>query len=72
MISADFVLLRIAGPEDGELSLGILSDMFQSVTAEINGHWAFSLHNHRLDSLLKQQGSIELNFSRCESDVNST
>ena len=46
-----FVLLRNAGPEKGEPSLGMLSGLFQSVTAENNGHYAFSLHNHRLDNL---------------------
>ena len=31
-----------AGPEEGEPSLEMLSDLFRSVTAENNGHYACS------------------------------
>ena len=37
-----FVLLRNAGPEKGEPSLGMLSDRFRSVTATNHMQYAFS------------------------------
>ena len=39
-----FVLLRNAGPEKGEPSLGMLSDLFRSVTATSHMKYAFSLY----------------------------
>ena len=39
-----FVLLGKAGPEKGEPSLGMLSDMFRSVTATSHMKYAFSLY----------------------------
>ena len=39
-----FVLLGNAGPEKGEPSLGMLSDLFRSVTATSYMKYAFSLY----------------------------
>ena len=39
---AHFVLLWVAGPEEGEPSHGTLSDLFRSLIAGINGNYAGS------------------------------
>ena len=36
--TSSFYLLKVAGPEEGEPSPWMLSGLFQSVTAENNGH----------------------------------
>ena len=44
MIPVHFVLLRNAGPQKGEPSLGMLSDRFRSVTATSHMKNAFFLY----------------------------
>ena len=56
-----FVLLRNAGPEKGEPSLGMLSDLFWSVTATSHMKYAFSSYPLRKEPVKKGSSCIKLN-----------